>query len=747
MLVDIAAGKVGAVFCSHSSRLARNARDMQTLIVFCEATGTLIVDANGAYDAQNENDRFFLDIKGVFDEAEARRIKSQMWDAIIAKAKKGQFHIHLPVGYVWSGPGDDAKIVFDPNQRVQNAVRQIFDLLEQLGSASAVARYINDNKILFPTRVRIGSHQEGDYEWKRLSLTRLTKIYCNPVYAGAYVFGKFRLRSEVVKSPEGDKKDPMAPPEMRTRIVKVKPEEWLVHIPNNHQGYIDWRRLEQNQQRLKDNRSRPDSPGAAKDGAALLTRIAFCDHCERKMDVVYPKRQKSYYYRCHAGTRIWGETKGCQYTSCIPVDEAVTAYLLEAFKGGQVEVALESARYIEEQAQKKIKDLKLRLENAKYEEVEAKSRYKMANHRNRLVVEDLESEWELKKVELDEAKRDLERASNSSKTLLSASEHAAVLSLAGDIPKLWYAKQMTNVLRKRILRLLIERVGLSRADENYKIRIHWRTGACTEISTPVRKAKEYNRTDPKVVEVVRELAPRHTDKELAERLNELGLKPRHNECFTSSIVRAIRSHYDIHDSASTRSEKSLPSEQNTEGRLTVSAVADLLNLNRSLIVIWCRQGKLDAVQHTTKRMWWIKLNREDIERLRSRNFSRELGEDLTDAQWECIAPLLPVPPRPDNGHGQPRCGNREIINAVLWKLRSYARWLDLPDRFPAVDIYNRRFREWVKNGVLVEALQALAEELRSQGNDVLSACYLDAVSVTKKKFRPKRTGKPIFLSN
>src|SRR5215207_3335673 len=142
MLVDIAAGKVGAVFCSHSSRLARNARDMQTLIVFCEATGTLIVDANGAYDAQNENDRFFLDIKGVFDEAEARRIKSQMWDAIIAKAKKGQFHIHLPVGYVWSGPGDDAKIVFDPNQRVQNAVRQIFDLLEQLGSASAVARYI-----------------------------------------------------------------------------------------------------------------------------------------------------------------------------------------------------------------------------------------------------------------------------------------------------------------------------------------------------------------------------------------------------------------------------------------------------------------------------------------------------------------------------------------------------------------------------------------------------------------------------
>src|SRR5262249_25094152 len=90
-------------------------------------------------------------------------------------------------------------------------------------------------------------------------------------------------------------------------------------------------------------------------------------------------------------------------------------------------------------------------------------------------------------------------------------------------------------------------------------------------------------------------------------------------------------------------------------------------------------------------------------------------EELTEEQWVIIAPLIPEPPRREDGRGRPWKDSREVMNGILWVLRSGARWEDLPERFPPYQTCHRRFQQWVREGVLRSVLEALAEDLRARG--------------------------------
>ena len=108
-------------------------------------------------------------------------------------------------------------------------------------------------------------------------------------------------------------------------------------------------------------------------------------------------------------------------------------------------------------------------------------------------------------------------------------------------------------------------------------------------------------------------------------------------------------------------------------------------------------------------------------------------EELNDEQWSIIEPLLPEPPKREDGKGRPRRDDREVLNGILWILRSGARWQDLPPRFPPYQTCHRRFQEWVRAGVLRAVLEALAEDLRRRGKLDLSECFVDATFVSAKK--------------
>ena len=104
-------------------------------------------------------------------------------------------------------------------------------------------------------------------------------------------------------------------------------------------------------------------------------------------------------------------------------------------------------------------------------------------------------------------------------------------------------------------------------------------------------------------------------------------------------------------------------------------------------------------------------------------------EELTDEQWLLIEPLFDKTCEIQT-RGRPA---REVLNGVLWILRSGARWSDLPDRFPPYQTCHRRFQAWVKDGRLKKVLETLAEDLRIRGKLDLSETFIDGTFASAKK--------------
>ncbi len=107
--------------------------------------------------------------------------------------------------------------------------------------------------------------------------------------------------------------------------------------------------------------------------------------------------------------------------------------------------------------------------------------------------------------------------------------------------------------------------------------------------------------------------------------------------------------------------------------------------------------------------------------------------DLTDEQWNLIAPLIPSPPSRADGRGRPRRHPREVMNGILWVMRTDAAWADMPSRYPPGSTCHRYFQAWVKAGVFIQILNTLAEDLYARGRIDLSECFIDGTFVPAKK--------------
>ena len=115
--------------------------------------------------------------------------------------------------------------------------------------------------------------------------------------------------------------------------------------------------------------------------------------------------------------------------------------------------------------------------------------------------------------------------------------------------------------------------------------------------------------------------------------------------------------------------------------------------------------------------------------------------DLTDSQWEFIAPLLPVYRRRKDGRGRPRKDLRAVLNGALWILRTGAQWAELPGRFPPYQTCHRYFQEWSRDGTVKRILHALAEDLYERGGIDISEAFIDGTFAGAKK-GGSASGKP-----
>jgi DNA invertase Pin-like site-specific DNA recombinase len=601
LVAEVGLGHAGAVFSLEASRLARSCVDWYRLLEICALTQTLVVDEESVYDPSYYNDRLLLGFKGTMSEAELYWLRSRLSGGRLKKAESGELRIDLPTGLVYNNAG---KIVLDPDEAVQQALQLLFDTFETAGSARAVVRHFRQHELRFPTRELRGPCKD-ELRWQRLTPGRVSSVLHNPLYAGAYVYG----RTELQLAPRPGQIKPT-----QKRVRRTNPEDWDVLIREAHPGYISWEQYLRNQQCLEDNCSnRQESRGPAREGAALLQGIVICGKCGRRMTLRY--RDNTHYYRCQLAYQEYGEPL-CQFIRGDDVDTEVAVLFLEAMNPAQLSVSWQALEQVEAHTQQIEQHWRLRIERAEYEADLARRRFTAVDPENRLVVRSLERDWNEKLVAVERLERAFAAAPRPSRLVASPEERARILSLAQDFPVIWQASTTSNAERKQLLRFLVKDITLTRREDDIHLGVRWQTGTVSERTIPRRKrVDEIWRTSDTVIARVRALSATRTDRQIAALLNQEGLSTGAGLTFDSVRVRRVRLKYGI-SIGCPEMPGAFPDGKRGDGRYSAQAAAELLNVCIATIGNWCRLGKLDSVQTVPYGPRWIKLSPEIIAHLR-----------------------------------------------------------------------------------------------------------------------------------
>ncbi len=604
LVAEVGLGHVGAVLSLEVSRLARSCSDWYRLLEICALTDTLVIDEEGVYDPGSYNDRLLLGFKGTMSEAELHWLHQRRPRGKLTKAEQGKLRFRLPSGLVYDPVG---KIVLDPDEAVAEAIRLVFALFEQYSSALAVVSHFAKHQLLFPTR-HWGGARAGELEWVRLCHGRLLDVLHSPLYAGAYVYGRTRTRRHALPGEE---------PRIKGRTRRVKQEDWPIVLRDMHPGYITWEQFLCNQQQLADNQNCPPDAhrGAVREGSSLLQGIVLCGSCGRRMSVRYQREGSLLVYECNQAHAQLG-VKTCQTMRGDRIDQAVAKSFLEAIEPAHLEVALSALAHLEARAGQLDQQAQRQIERVQYEADLARRRYRAVDPDNRLVARSLEREWNEKLLSVDRMEREYQLLPKPAALMLSAEQREHIRQLAQDLPALWDAPTTTCAQRKQLLRWLIKDVTLSKRGNLIVIDIRWQTEARTSLTIPrLKKSWEIRQTSQQVVNRIRELAPTHTETQIAALLNSEGEQAGMGGALTARKVAWIRHAYQIPLDCPERPYVAATGQRG-DGRYSALAAAELLNVNVSTIADWCNAGRLECVRACPRGPRWVTLTTEIIAELR-----------------------------------------------------------------------------------------------------------------------------------
>jgi DNA invertase Pin-like site-specific DNA recombinase len=604
LIAQVGLGQAGAVLSLEASRLARSCSDWYRLLEICALTDTLVIDEDGVYDPSQYADRLLLGILGTLSEAELHWLRNRLLGGKLARAEQGELRMRPPVGLVFDAAH---RLILDPDEEVQQAVRLLLALFEQTGSALAVVKHFDKHRLLFPDRLW-GKTREGELLWKPLRHGRVLDVLHNPRYAGAYVYGRTQTRTRTL---------PHEPPRVKGRTRRVAVADWPIVRQNAHPGYLTWEQFLRNQQRLDDNCTlrENDRRGAVREGHALLQGIVLCGQCGRRMSVRYIRDGTTPSYECNQVHKQQGG-RTCQFIRGDGVDAAVSHLFLEAIQPAHLEVSLATLEQIEEQARQVERQWQLRLERARYEADLARRRFLAVDPENRLVARNLEKDWNEKLASVEQLEREQGVVSAGTAVRLSPVERQRILNLAEDLPALWNAPTTTPAERKQLLRLLLKDVTLTKNTATVRVAVRWQTEACTAVEVPrPPRSCDARRTPAAVVDRIRVLGKDHTDGQVADRLNTEGYKPGLGGVFTAKKVQWIRHIHRIPNNCP-EGPAACKQRERGDGRCCAQTAAQALNVTVSTIADWCKSGRLDGRQATPHGPWWVRLTPEVVERLR-----------------------------------------------------------------------------------------------------------------------------------
>jgi len=570
LVTEVSLGRVGIVLGLEVSRLARNSTDWHRLLELCALSDTLILDEDGLYDPAHFNDRLLLGLKGTMSEAELHVLKARLRGGILSRARRGELKQMVPVGFVHDAQD---RVILDPDAQVQAAVRLFFDTFRRTGSCLAVVKEFYAKELLFPRRLRSGAHKD-ELVWAELLHCRARQIIHNPRYAGAFVFGRTKHR----RLPSG-----------KYSSRQVPSEDWIL-LRDVHPGYITWEEYLSNLQRVKGNAlawSTERHRGPAREGTALLQGLVICGACGERMSVRYHSHHNAEIptYWCGRRPMHRGEIGLCQTVHGGALDAAIGNILVEAMTPLAIEVALSVQQELANRQEEADRLRRQHVERAKYEAELAQRRFLKVDPDNRLVADALEADWNAKLRAMAAAQEAYEKAAAADVNVVGDAERAELMSLATDFPRLWHDPRTQMKDKKRMLRLLIEDVTLTKGDTVH-VDIRFVGGATRSLDLPLPKScVELRTTDAGVVEEIDRLIDTYTDKEIAELLNERGVRTVVTTPWTAARIGRLRHTYHLTDR---------PTRLRAQGLLTPEEVAARYDVVVSTVHIWRRRGLLRA---------------------------------------------------------------------------------------------------------------------------------------------------------
>lgn len=610
LVAEVSLNHVGLVLGVEMSRLARSCRDWHQLLEVCGLFGTLLGDLDGLYDPSHYNDRLLLGLKGTMSEAELHVLKQRMLAGKRAKAERGELGMPVPMGYVRRPSGE---VIKDPDEQTQETIALIFAQFERRGTLNGVLQYLVQNGIQLPQRVRSGPRQ-GDLEWHRPNRATLSNLLHNPIYAGAYVYGR---------RPLDPRRQQPGRPATGKRVAQ--PGQWPVLLKERLPAYISWAQFERNLRQLEANSAQ--GMGAIRHGPALLSGLVICGRCGLRMAPLYRNNGHSLRYECNRMAIDYGEAR-CQSLVGAVLDAWVAEQVLRALEPAALEISLQVAEDVETERQQRHRHWQQRLERAQYQVERAARQYQAVEPEHRLVARTLERPWEEALAAEVALKADYERFLSEQPATLSAEERAAIRRLASDIPALWRAPTTTAADRQAIIRQVVERVIVTvlGESEQVEVQVHWLGGHGTHapLSRPVARLDQLSYYPQLMTRVAALHSEGHQATAIARLLNAEGWRPaKRCETFNGAMVQSLL----VRLGRRTPHRTPATAVLREADEWTLAELSHRLDMPPPTLYRWLRRGLLNARQITQQShpLWLIWADAAELERLQSRRAAARNG--------------------------------------------------------------------------------------------------------------------------
>lgn len=594
---------VGIVLGVEMSRLARSCRDWYQLLEVCGLFGTLIGDLDGIYDPSDYNDRLLLGLKGTMSEAELHVLKQRLLAGRRAKAGRGELSVQLPIGYVRRPSGE---VVKDPDEQAQAVVALIFEQFARCGTINGVLQYLVRHHVEVPCRSR-SRHDKGELQWHAPNRATLSNLLHNPIYAGAYVYGRCCV--------DARRKQPGRPSTGRRAVAAG---DWPVLLKDRLPAYISWAQFEDNLRQIEANAA--SGKGAIRHGPSLLSGLIVCGRCGLRMATRYRNNGQELRYCCGQRVVNYGLAP-CQSLVGRALDQWVGQQVLAALQPTALEVSLKAIEDLQAERAQLHRHWQQRLERARYQAERAQRQFNAVEPENRLVARTLERQWEAALAAEARLQGEYTRFEAEQPAVLDAAEREAIRRLAADIPALWHAPTTTAADRQAIIRQLLERIVVTvhGESERFDVQLHWVGGhvSAATLTRPVARLEQLSDYPQLLARVAALYAQDKTLTAIAGHLNAEGWHPaKRRETFNASMVHTLLA---VQGLRSRRRRYSDAIEERAADEWTLSELAHCLGIPGPTLYSWLRRGELRRRQAVVAAhpVWLVQADEAELARLRA----------------------------------------------------------------------------------------------------------------------------------